>query len=277
SGSYTSTTFNETVASEARKSAESGSIEISSGASYGPVSASVKAGISTSSEVENMLQNTIREQSEQTITWSTKETRSYTIGAHSRLILYQRHFSGPGMSVQDSALRTTSVPLTADERVEEVPIDLELEPKNFISGITVVYSDQGSDVPGDRVQEWSGKSDDINFDFQGKFVWLVPKWTTQVSQALTNFSLVIQPQEDSRYNDLAAGTGGDFRYLIPAKRSNQNSYISKLTLARSDSPMEDIPNVIWKDLPQGATGDINQGRGGTFLYLVWQLQRAHEI
>lgn len=44
------------------------------------------------------------------------------------------------MSVEDSALRTTSVPLSTDELEEEVLIDLELEARNYISGITVTHT-----------------------------------------------------------------------------------------------------------------------------------------
>ncbi|KAG6896957.1 hypothetical protein C0993_007880 [Termitomyces sp. T159_Od127] len=168
SGSYTSTTFNETVALEARKLAESGTIQVESGVSYGPVSANVQAGFSTSSEINTMLQSTTKEQEEETVTWSTKETRQYTVGAHSRLILYQRHFYGPGMIVEDSALRTTATPLTQDQREEVVLVDLELESKNFISGITVAYGDRASDAPGDRIRDWFGGNDDINFEFEGK-------------------------------------------------------------------------------------------------------------
>ena len=74
-GSYTSMTFNETVTEEARKLVESGSIQLQSGVSYGPVSASVETGFSTSTDVDSMLQNTIKEQSEETISWSITETR----------------------------------------------------------------------------------------------------------------------------------------------------------------------------------------------------------
>ncbi|KAG6867896.1 hypothetical protein C0993_009742 [Termitomyces sp. T159_Od127] len=137
SGSYTSKTFNETVSSEARKLFESKSIQLESGVSYRPISASIKAGYETSNEVKSMLENTIKEQSEETVSWSNKETRNYAVGGYGRLILYQRNFYGPGMSVQDSALRATSVPLSADEMEEEVLIELQLEPKVFISNIKV--------------------------------------------------------------------------------------------------------------------------------------------
>ena len=62
-----------------------------------------------------------------------------TIGPNSRLVLYQRHFYGPGMLVEDSVLRATPAPLSADELAEEVIIDLQLQAKVFISGITVTH------------------------------------------------------------------------------------------------------------------------------------------
>ncbi|KAG6863307.1 hypothetical protein C0991_006877 [Blastosporella zonata] len=75
SGSYTSQTFNEAITNEAKKLAESGSISVEAGASYGPVSASVKAGYSTSKEVSSFLQETTREQKETTETYLSEETR----------------------------------------------------------------------------------------------------------------------------------------------------------------------------------------------------------
>ncbi|KAG6875389.1 hypothetical protein C0992_004019 [Termitomyces sp. T32_za158] len=138
------------------------------------------------------------------------------------------------MSVQDSALRATSAPLSAEEIEEEILIDLELEPKVFISNI-------------------------------------------KVSQALTNVDLVIQSQPDTRYDDLAKGAGGSYRYLIPVRQSNQKLFISAFTLARSEVALDEVPEKIWHSLPQGATNDINKGRRGDFLYLVWELQRAYEV
>ncbi|KAG5725213.1 hypothetical protein E4T56_gene10119 [Termitomyces sp. T112] len=277
SGSYISAMFNEAVASEARKLAESGSVQLESGVSYGPITASTQAGYQMSSEINTMLENTIGEQPEGIVSWDKKVTEGYTVHAYSRLILYQRHFYGPGISVQDSSILLDDVPLNAADAEEEVLINIELEPKSFISGIQVVYGDQASDAPDDRVGDWFGGSDNINYGFDAKFVWLVPVYTTQVSEALTNFDLIIQDQEDSRYNDLAAGTGGNYRYLIPVRQNNQDLFISKLTLVRSASSLDDLFNVTWPGLPQGATGNINAGREGTYLYLSRQLQRAYAL
>ena len=93
---------------------------------------------------------------------------------------------------------------------------------------------------------------------------------------MTNFDLVIQAESDDRYDDLAAGAGGSYRYLIPVIQSNQNLRISELTLVRSNSPLI-VYSVTWPDLPQGATRDINEGRQKTYLYLSWQLQRAYAL
>ncbi|KAG6849087.1 hypothetical protein C0991_012153, partial [Blastosporella zonata] len=201
-----------------------------------------------------------------------------TIGPQSRLVLYQRVFQGPGITVQEETLRATPTPLTGTQLVEDVPITLVLSPKQFIQDITVVYGDHPSDAPSDRVREWFGGSDDINYGYGGQYVWIVPKYTTQVSQALTSFDLVIQSNADARYNDVSKGAGGDYRYLIPVKQSNKDFFISDITLARSDKDLSSsVGNLTWHDLPQAHTQDINKGRGGSYLYLVWELQRVYEV
>ncbi|KNZ77460.1 hypothetical protein J132_05418 [Termitomyces sp. J132] len=165
----------------------------------------------------------------------------------------------------------------ADFRSENPLLQIEIEAAGHKC---VVYGDQASDAPDDRVGDWFGGSDNINYGFDANITQIclaLLVYTTQVSEALTNFDLIIQDQEDSRYNDLAAGTGGNYRYLIPVRQNNQDLFISKLTLVRSASSVDDLFNVTWPGLPQGATGNINAGREGTYLYLSRQLQRAYAL
>ncbi|KAG6860271.1 hypothetical protein C0995_013448 [Termitomyces sp. Mi166 len=271
SGSYSSQTFNEAVSTEAKKLAQSGSIQIESGVSYGPVSANVKSGFETSKEVSSMLERTTREQKEATESYTRKETRNYTIGAHSRLVLYQRVFQGPGITVQMETLKTTPTPLPNDQLAEKIPIELVLEPKKFVKSLKVVYSDTPLDAPADRVRDWFEGSDDINDTFGGL-------QNNIVSEALTKFDLVITSKRDPRYDDLSKGAGGGNRYLIPVKQSDKNLFISELTLARFKSDkFSSLNELIWSDLQKDYTRDINKGRGGDYLYLVWQLQRAYTV
>ncbi|KAG6908273.1 hypothetical protein DXG01_005538 [Tephrocybe rancida] len=272
SRTYSSLSFNESVTSTAKKLAEKGFIDLDVGASYGPVSASVKTGYETSKEVNDMLQNTTRDQTEETTTYTKTVERSYRVAGRGRLCLYQRIYDGPGMNVREGAYRATPVPLTTDEMEQEVLVELVLAPKTFIKAIKVVYGNKEIDAPGDRIQQICGGSDDINFSYGGKYAWLVPEWTTKVSEALTRFDLVITSEEDSRYDDLAKGAGGKYRYLVPIKQAGESLFITKLYLSRS--PVRAINTPIQ---PLGETSDINSGRRGDYLYLLWDLQRAYPV
>ncbi|KAG6830641.1 hypothetical protein H0H87_007455 [Tephrocybe sp. NHM501043] len=298
SGSYTSTEFNESVATHAKKLHDEDKIEVQVGASYGPVSANVGAGHTSSKEIDDMLQNTSRIQSESTISYSRTEERTYTVGPQSRLCLYQRNFKYPGMSVAETTFRTTPVPLGNDELEEEVVVDLVLAPKSFIKNIKacflaprtvhasesmfswflqVIYSDRLTQAPSDRIRDINGGSDDINYDQSGKYVWLVAEKTTKVAEAITHIDLVITSTEDKRYDDLAKGAKGKYRYLIPIRQSGQSLFLTNLRLLRSHSDIINIGIIIGLFQASGYTKDINAGRGGDYLHLLWDSERAYPI
>ncbi|KAG6915711.1 hypothetical protein DXG01_010269 [Tephrocybe rancida] len=145
------------------------------------------------------------------------------------------------MTSEEPALRTTPTPLPEAQLVEEAPIELMLSPKTY--------------------------------------VWLVPAYTTKVSEALTIYDVTIQSRSDPGYSDLAAGAGDKYRYLIPVTQTGKDLFISELTLARSNKDLSaNLADITWHDLPQDHTQDLNEGRGGTsYLYLAWQLQRAYKV
>ncbi|KAG6848067.1 hypothetical protein H0H93_003670 [Arthromyces matolae] len=273
SGSYVSTEFNESVASHAKKLHDEQKIEIQVGASYGPVSANIGAGHTSSKEIDDMLQNTTRTQTESTVSYSRTEERTYTVGPNSRLCLYQRNFKGPGLGVAETTFRTTPLPLTNEELEEEVPVDLVLAPKSFIKGIKVVYTDRETQAPSTRIRDMNGGSDDINHGQAGKYVWLVAETTTIAADAVTHIDLVITGSEDKRYDDLAKGAKGKYRYLIPTRQYGDSVFMTGLRLYRSQS--EIFHGGI--DLYSRFTDDINAGRGGDYLYLIWKKERAYPV
>lgn len=63
-------------------------------------------------------------------------------------------------------------------------------------------------------------------------------------------------------DDLAAGTGGEYRYLV-AKHGNWK--IRDLVLYRSANKTGVIPEGY-----DGRTEDLNIGRHRSFLYLLWK-------
>ncbi|KAG6812464.1 hypothetical protein H0H92_002729 [Tricholoma furcatifolium] len=275
SSSYSSQTFNQAVVTQAQKEASTKQIQLQTDVSYSVISASVMAADQQSKEVSDLLYQTTQDQKEYTESYSFNETRTYTVGGNSRLILYQRTFQGPGLSSDLDTFQTTSVPLPDKNLSQPVPLELVVQPQAFVKNLTVVYGNLSSQAPQDRVRELSGGSDDINANQGGSYVWLVPEMTTDVSEAITTFDLFIQSKPDSRYTDIAAGTGGSYRYLVPVRQSNEDSFITKLTLVRSPYAISSMPNVTYIGIAQGATSDINAGRGGNYLYLSWELQTAY--
>lgn len=108
-----------------------------------------------------------------------------------------------------------------------------------------------------------------------RFVYLKPVFTNQVKEALTDVRVRI---EDNAWSggstDLASGAGGKFRYLQFNKDGNNDQkYEAAALLRRAGIPatINDAPkfNVI--------TTDINAGRGGDFLYVVFKSRKVFEI
>ncbi|KAG6824905.1 hypothetical protein H0H92_005439 [Tricholoma furcatifolium] len=267
--SYSSRTFNQAVVTEARKEASELQIQLQADVSYSVYSASVKTGYQQSREVSSLLERTTQDQKEYTENSSFTETRTC------KLVLYRRIFQGPGLSVDEDTLKATPLPLPSDQLSQDAPVELVVQPKAFLKNLTVVYGDQPSQAPVDRVRDWLGGSADINADQGGKYVWLVPVMTTNVSEAMTTIDLFIQNTPDPRYPDVTVGAGGPYRYLVPVRQSSEDLYITRLSLVRATSAISNIANVTYIGLPQGATSDINAGRGGDYLYLSWELQRAY--
>lgn len=99
-----------------------------------------------------------------------------------------------------------------------------------------------------------------------RFIWLVADFHDNKPSAISQIRIDIQDEQDNGRQDLAAGTGGKFRYL--AWRTDGNEKITEVQLLRRQSP------VSWETLRdlgfQGMSNDINAGRGGDFLHLVWK-------
>ncbi|PIL26817.1 hypothetical protein GSI_11078 [Ganoderma sinense ZZ0214-1] len=137
--------------------------------------------------------------------------------------------------------------------------------KAHLPSSQVVYGDQPSQAPSERVRELHGESDDINYQYGGKYVWLVPRYTSSYSTAAVGFEIVIQGDANGSLKDLAKGAGGDFRYLLPIKDVTKEAKVTQVALLRLDGDLGRRP-AGWS----GNTIDINKNRGKTFLYLLWK-------
>ena len=100
-----------------------------------------------------------------------------------------------------------------------------------------------------------------------RYVWLVPFYTYNANEAAVRIELIIQHSSDPNMKDIAKGAGGSFRYLRPIADGSNRNKITELALQRSGKSGAD-PNY------DGATGDINKGRDGDYLYLLWNTAPA---
>ncbi|THU93366.1 hypothetical protein K435DRAFT_670398, partial [Dendrothele bispora CBS 962.96] len=129
----------------------------------------------------------------------------------------------------------------------------------------VVLGSESYMAPVDRVKEVGGGNDDINADFGGNYVWLVPEYTVDKNKALTNIKFVLADKQNSAYGDLASGAGGKYRYLIPEVDTSNPKKISKLVLWRYPDSNLSTSGITSK----GRTSDLNAERKKTYLYLGW--------
>ncbi|EJD46545.1 hypothetical protein AURDEDRAFT_164373 [Auricularia subglabra TFB-10046 SS5] len=136
--------------------------------------------------------------------------------------------------------------------------------RNLVSGVEVVYGTSAAMIPSDSVKEISGQSSDINFQFKGKYVWLRPVFTTNTSDAATGFQLVVSKNAAAGGSDLAAGTGGSYRYINPTSTAG-TPQVTQLALYRTNKSLSAPPQGYY-----GMTGDININRGKSYLYLIWR-------
>jgi len=74
----------------------------------------------------------------------------------------------------------------------------------------VVFSND-SNPPSNAVKEVSNQSNDFNQGFGGKFVYITPTYTEEAHKAIGGLAVLISPGARSGLNDLAVGSGGDFR------------------------------------------------------------------
>lgn len=254
-----------TTYDEVRKAAQSSSTTAGVGANFEIKGFNASVGANTKYEVESNIsvENEVKKSVTTTndVSEETVQTASWTIGARSKLAVYQLRYTAPGI-IEDFFVFTTN-----PDTPVNIPVTYYLAPRYFVERFDVIYGDSPSQVPPSSVQANDGQSNDINKGFGGKYVWLQVVWTSDINKAVTGFHFVKQSGEDPHYQDLAKGAGGDYRYLIPLKQPNYNFRLTQVKLFRSDKEITQFPAGY-----VGHTTDINAGRGGTFLYLAWKLE-----
>ncbi|KAI0851664.1 hypothetical protein F5Y00DRAFT_259152 [Daldinia vernicosa] len=137
----------------------------------------------------------------------------------------------------------------------------------------VRYSDDRN-PPDDVILDINRGGSDINQGFGGKYVWLVPQWTQDPREACTYIGVDIRGNAVPNSQDLAAGAGGDYRYLVIRRDQHIQLKIQEVALYRKPNDHGAMnAGDLALILAQGYTNyspDLNRTRGGDYLYLIWR-------
>lgn len=100
-------------------------------------------------------------------------------------------------------------------------------------------------------------------------MWLCPEWTVVREEAITELSVERSSTPVRNYNDLAMGAKGDYRYIRGSHDGLDG--VTKVGLFRFDKELspEEIRERIGQSGFSHYSEDINKGRGGEYLYLIW--------
>lgn len=79
------------------------------------------------------------------------------------------------------------------------------------------------------------------------------------------FNVVISPQRNDSYGDIAMGARGDYRYIVPVFDPNNILKVYEAAVLVSGSAITTPPGPF-----SGMTSDINAGRHGEYLYVAWR-------
>ncbi|KAL2061454.1 hypothetical protein VTL71DRAFT_7727 [Oculimacula yallundae] len=136
----------------------------------------------------------------------------------------------------------------------------------WVGSVFPSYGDHLSDKPDNTISVIDNANGDINHGMGGKFVWLVAQYHGNWSTAISDIRVVISDTLGNGASDLAKGAGGKFRYLEFQKGGSTRA--AQLTLLRSSKKV--TSDRVHELGYSGWTSDINTGRGGDFLHLIWK-------
>ena len=76
----------------------------------------------------------------------------------------------------------------------------------------------------------------------------------------------VQRIADLALDDVAKGAHRGYRYVLPKRDARAKVRVKEVQLLRSDGALAGPPSG-WS----GMTGDVNEGRGRSHLYLMWKV------
>ncbi|KAI0562904.1 hypothetical protein FGB62_50g28 [Gracilaria domingensis] len=181
-------------------------------------------------------------------------------------------FSSHSYDTTELLIQKSSTPPDLDEEVT-MRIPVTEHHAAFIEKIDVhaygghVYSKDFMQVVGHENEE-NDNIQDINKGFGGNFVYLQPHWTTDPSEAADHIEVTIVDNfpdwaSEKGLKDMAAEAGGDYRFI----EAQNNGGSKKIVAAQLwNGELHRTPDG-W----DGYTTDLNEGRSGRYLYVVYKL------
>lgn len=106
----------------------------------------------------------------------------------------------------------------------------------------------------------------VNLD---RCVWLHPHWTSVREEAVSDLEFIMSDTPIRNYNDLAMDAGGAFRYIKATQDGSKPISNAGLFRSKEKLSLEAIKSRIEQAGFTNYSTDINKGRGGDYLYLLW--------
>lgn len=222
---------------------------------------------------------------ETTDTNTKSQTTTTTIGPidispGDSVYIFEKTITFPSISLQTNELTTSSSPnppQISEEATMCIPVNRatvkyvknivarsyssHTYSKSFIP-FRLGYTGQDKDVV---TQNWG----DINRGFGGDHVYLELSWTEDPNQAADKVKLILSNNwlewvSERGQTDMARGSGGKYRFLdVWHRREGCKEKIIDVVLWEGE--LGRVPDG-WTDM----TIDLNRGRRGRYLYIVWK-------
>lgn len=145
------------------------SMSLDVGGVFDIITVGVKGSLDT--ELTTSYQSTIERKTETTVTEVL--TKEFTVGANSIGEMFRLIYKGPGVTYATGTVSSNgSLPL------DKVFITCRVRQTPLIKDIRVMYTSQSIDMPENVITDTFGGSPDVNKGFGGKYVFLVPVYTS---------------------------------------------------------------------------------------------------
>ncbi|KAF2227182.1 hypothetical protein BDZ85DRAFT_131 [Elsinoe ampelina] len=138
--------------------------------------------------------------------------------------------------------------------------------QDFLGSIEVIYTDD-SDQPFGTIKEINGESADLNKGMGGDCVWLKGHYSTSPGEMVHEIGIEMRDKGQHGVDNISKGAEGSPRFLDLKRDVNKNEFIRTYGLWRT-SREQGYPPSGWS----GISNDINTGRGGDCLYIVWRFR-----